>query len=48
MLAWCNTDGEIGRRASWNDSSDQKMAIAEDSTVAVMAVKLSKMFSAKK
>lgn len=46
MLAWCNTDGEIGRRASWNDSS-HKMAIAEGNTV-VMAVKLSEMFSAKK
>lgn len=48
MLGWCNTDGEIGRRASWNHSSDHKMAIAEGSIVAVMAVKLSKMFRAKK
>lgn len=45
---WCNADGETGGRASWNDSSDHKMAIAEGSTMVVTAVKLSKRFNTKK
>lgn len=40
-------DGDIGRRASGNDSSDHKRAIAEAS-IMVVTVKLSKKLSAKK